>query len=199
MPVRNDNHSPYIIKFVSFPATRLVDNNGQYHQSIRTDLALKMATESGYDLVCFNKPDVGTLALCKIVDFGKWKYENEKQKRKSEKGHKKENKEMRFSPNIGDNDIGHKTRQINEFLDAGDDVLLVMKLKGRECLHMTEAEDKMNKIVSMCTGGKELSRKKTRNMIFVRMSKHGAVEEKPAEVKNEEAKPEVPAQIPAQP
>lgn len=191
---------PYVVRFVSFPATRLVDHSGKYHQSIRTDVALKMAREAGLDLVCFNGPEIGSASLCKIVDFGKWKYEEEKKKRKNEKGqHKKENKEMRFSPNICDNDIEHKTRQINEFLEDGDDVLMVMKLKGRERLHMAEAEQKFDKIISHCTAGKVLNRKTTGNIIFVRMSKHGAEEVKSTEVKKEEAKPEVPAQIPAQP
>lgn len=179
--MKNDSSSPYVIHFISFPATRLVDHTGQYHQSIRTDAALRMAKDEGLDLVCFNKPEIGAAALCKIVDFGKWKYENEKQKKKNEKTHKKENKEIRFSPNIGDNDIAHKTKQINEFLDAGDDVLMVMKLKGRERMHLPEAEQKFDQIVSCCTSGKVLSRKTTGNIIFVRMSKHGAVVEKPAE------------------
>lgn len=184
--MKSDLNLPYIIRYVSFPVIRLTDHTGQYHQNIRADLALKMARENGLDLVCFNKPDIGTLAFCKILDFGKWKYEEEKKKKKNEKAHKKENKEIRFTPNIAENDIAHKTRQINEFLDAGDDVLLVMKLRGRECLHMAEAEIKMNQIVSFCTSGKELNRKKTGNIIFVRMAKHGAVKEE----KTEELKPE---------
>ena len=192
---------PYTIRFISFPATRLVDDKGQYHQSIRTDIALKMAREAGLDLVCFNGPEIGAAALCKIIDFGKWKYEEEKKKKKNEKGHKKENKEMRFSPNICDNDIVHKTRQINEFIEAGDDVLLVMKLKGRERLHMAEAEQKFDNIIAHCTAGKVLNRKTTGNIIFVRMSKHGEVieEPKPVEAKNEEPKVEVPAQTAPQP
>jgi translation initiation factor IF-3 len=169
---------PFVVKFVNFSHTKLLDQNNVFHDDVRIGDAKTMALNAGLDLVCFNLPQNGTPAFCKLVNYGKWKYQNEKQKRKIEKGHKKEHKEMRFTPNIGDHDIAHKTRQINGFLDEGDDVLVVMKLKGRECLHMAEAEIKTNQIIALCTSGKEMSRKKTSNIIFIRLVKNnGVVEE----------------------
>lgn len=165
------NDLPCIVRFVSFPATRLIDNKGKYHQSIRVDEALKMSRLAGLDLVCFSRPAVGEAALCKIVDFGKWKYENEKKKKDEEKKRKKELKEIRFSPNIEMNDVQHKINQVLEFLDRGDDVVMTMRLKGREKLHFADAEAKMTTITGLLNGhGKETSRKKEANLIVVKMS-----------------------------
>lgn len=168
--MKSDPNSPYVVRFVSFPATRLVDHEGQYYSSIKVDDALRLARNVGLDLVCFNKPDIGALALCKVIDFGKWKYENEKKKKEEEKKHRKEVKEIRFSPNIEMNDVQHKVNQIIDFLDIGDDVVMVMKLKGREKLHVADAEKKMGDIAALLNGhGKEISRKTESNLIMVKM------------------------------
>jgi len=184
----SEHSEPFIIKgYTAFNTTRLLDQNNVFHDNLKMGEAKAMALNAGLDLVCFNIPQNGTPAFCKLINYGKWKYQNEKQKKKNEKVHRKENKEMRFTPNIGDNDIAHKTKQINEFLDKGDDVLVVMKLKGREILHMAEAELTMNKIIASCISGKEISRKKTHNIIFVRLVKNnGHVEENKVEAKSVE-------------
>jgi translation initiation factor IF-3 len=78
---------------------------------------------------------------------------------------------MGVSPVIGDHDLQHKLKQAQEFLDNGDDVLFSMRLKGRQAAHMGDAEGKMNEIIASCGNGKEVSRKKTRNTIAVRLNK----------------------------
>jgi translation initiation factor IF-3 len=149
-----------------------VDENKQFHANVKTTDALMRAKEVGLDLVCFNKPEGNELAFCKIIDFNKWKYETEKKKKKEESKGKKEHKEIQLSPNIEDNDIGHKMRHANKFLDEGHEVTLIMRLRGREKAHMFEAEQKMNKIVQICDEhGKEMSRKKTNDLIIIKLSK----------------------------
>jgi len=162
---------PFVIHHITFDPVKLIDQNGQFHNSVKTLDAQKMARAAGLDLVCFNKPEGTELAFCKITNLNKWKYEEDKKRKKQNKEHRKQCKEIRFSPNIEDNDIEHKTKQVNEFLDDGDDVVLTMKLKGREKAHFDLAEEKMNKIISMCSHGKESSRKKNEGMIIVRMGK----------------------------
>jgi translation initiation factor IF-3 len=72
-------------------------------------------------------------------------------------------------------------RQANEILESGDEIVLVMKLKGRDRLHMNEAEIRMNEILKKCDKGREISRKKGENMIIVRLTKLGKIENKTEE------------------
>lgn len=174
MKAHND---PFIVYHISFDTTKLVDHNKQFHEKIRTSDAQRMAREAGRDLVCFNRPQGTEPAFCKILDFNKWKYESEKKQRKEERQNRKQCKEIRFSPAIADNDIEHKVRQVLEFLADGDDVIMTMKLRGREKCHFDMAEEKMNKIVSLCNGhGKEVSRKKTKDLIIIRMVKGSTIQ-----------------------
>jgi translation initiation factor IF-3 len=150
-----------------------VDQNNTFHHTYNVNDAMNLARSQGMDLVCFNRPTGNELAFCKILDYNKWLYSEEKRKKKELKNsQQKETKEMRFTPNIDINDMGHKMRQVNEFLDAGDDVTLTMKLRGREKAHMPEAEAKMNEILRLSKEhGKEVFRKKHDNLIVVRLSK----------------------------
>ena len=162
---------PFVVKYVDFTTTKLVDSNHQYHISIGIVEAKQMAQDAGLDLVCFGRPQQGDLALCKIINFGKWKYSNEKQKKKQAKGGRSETKEIRLSPDIGDHDVEHKLKHVKEFLEDGDEVILEMRLKGRQRAHFPEAEKRMNEVVAICAEyAKEVSRKKGSNMIIVRLS-----------------------------
>jgi len=164
------NDAPFVIKnYVSFNKTRLIDTNGVYHDCIGIAEAKDKAQEVGLDLVCFNAPEGQTLAFCKIINFGKWKYSNEKSKKKQKK-ERKTTKELRFSPSIDANDIEHKIKQAKEFLGEGDDVLLVMKLRGRQRMYEKEAEEKLNGIATLCDNGKESSRRKIPSIISIRLS-----------------------------
>lgn len=168
----NNSSEPFVVRYITFDTVKLVDQNGQFHAQMKTFEAQRKARDAYLDLVCFNRPSGSDLAFCKIIDFNKWKYDEEKRRKKELKGNRKEYKEMRFSPNIAENDIEHKMRQINEFLDDGSDVTLIMKLRGREKAHFGLAEEKMNQIVKMCEKhGKEVSRKRTGNLIIVGLAK----------------------------
>ena len=97
--------------------------------------ALKLAQEAGLDLVKIApgaKPPV-----CKIVDYGKFRYE---QARKNKEAKKKQRtievKEIRFSPNIDTNDLNTKMNAARKFLAKGDRVKVTMRFRGREMAHM---------------------------------------------------------------
>jgi len=168
------NNGPFVVRHITFNVTKLLDHNNQFHNQINTSEAQIMARNAGLDLVCFNYPKEKELAFCKILDFNKWKYEEEKKKKKEALANRRYSKEMQFTPNIAENDIEHKMRQVNEFLDKGDDVTLLMKLRGREKAHFNDAEIKMNAIVEKSKEhGKEVSRKKTNNLIIVHLVKTG--------------------------
>ena len=169
---------PFVVKFVMFESTKLIDIDGQFHPSFKVSDALIRARDNGLQLVCFNRPEGTNLAFCKIINFNKWQYTEEKKKKKQQLVSRKETKEIKFTPHIEQNDIMHKMRQANEFLDDGDDVILSMQARGRDRIHFDVAESKMNDIVKMCEGhGRESSRKKTNDMIVVRMTKCNRVSE----------------------
>ena len=168
---------PFIVKYLSNQYIKLVDAHGKFYDKIKTIEAKQKAQEAGFDLVCFSE-NKDELPFCKILNYGKWKYAEEKKKKKN-KVHKKVTKEIRFSPNIDDHDIEHKIGQINEFLIAGDEVLLTMRFKGIHNRHKDIGYTKMDEIVTMCLKhGEEVHRKRTAQQIAVRLKKRTEKEEK---------------------
>jgi translation initiation factor IF-3 len=162
---------PFVIDYADFSTLNLLDENGDFHKEVSITKAKEMAKNTGMDLVCFKEPDNKNLALCKIINYGKWKFQKEKSLKQKKKESSKSTKEIRVSPVISDHDLKHKMKQASDFINNGDEVLLSMRLKGRQMSHMDEAEARMNEIASSCENSKEVSRKKTRNTIMVRISK----------------------------
>ena len=101
--------------------------------------ALKMAEEAGLDLVKIAptaKPPV-----CKIVDYGKYKYEQvRREKEAKKKQHVIEVKEIRLSPNIDTNDLNTKVNNARKFLTKGDKVKITLRFRGREMAHMNQSK-----------------------------------------------------------
>lgn len=101
--------------------------------------AMKMAEEAGLDLVKIAptaKPPV-----CKIVDYGKYKYEQvRREKEAKKKQHVIEVKEIRLSPNIDTNDLNTKVNNARKFLTKGDKVKITLRFRGREMAHMNQSK-----------------------------------------------------------
>ena len=96
--------------------------------------ALAQAEQFGLDLVEVS-PNADP-PVCKILDFGKFKYEAQKKKNEAKKKQKViEVKEIKMRPNIDDHDYQTKMRAVNRFLDDGDKVKLTMRFRGREMAH----------------------------------------------------------------
>ncbi len=93
-----------------------------------------MAREAGLDLVEVS-PNADP-PVCKILDFGKYKYEIQKKKNEARKKQKViEIKEVKLRPNIDDNDYNVKMRNMKKFLEEGDKVKVTMRFRGREMAH----------------------------------------------------------------
>ena len=114
---------------------RVVAENGDQLGVMTVQEAMKMAEEAGLDLVKIAptaKPPV-----CKIVDYGKFRYE---QIRKDKEAKKKQRvieiKEIRLSPNIDTNDLNTKINAAKKFLSKGDKVKITLRFRGREMAHM---------------------------------------------------------------
>ena len=93
-----------------------------------------MAEEAGLDLVEVS-PNADP-PVCKILDFGKFKYESQKRKAEARKKQKViEIKEIKLRPNIDDNDYNIKMRSMIKFLEEGDKVKVTLRFRGREMAH----------------------------------------------------------------
>ena len=110
--------------------------------------AQKLADSRGLDLVEIT-PNAQP-PVCKIMDYGKFKYEQsirEKQQRKSQKA--TQVKEIKFHPGTDVGDIQHKLKQIREFLADGNKVRLSLQFRGRENAHRDIGEDKISEVLDL--------------------------------------------------
>jgi len=112
--------------------------------------AIFRATSQGLDLVEISpnsEPPV-----CKILDFGKFKYEAKKKKQLAKKKQKNiELKEIKLRPNIGDNDLNIKIKQITKFLNEGHKVKITVRFRGREITHNELGINLANSIMESTT------------------------------------------------
>jgi translation initiation factor IF-3 len=116
------------------PAVRLVKEDGSMVGVTPTREALRMAEEAGLDLVEIS-PNADP-PVCKILDFGKWKYQEEKKKNAARKKQKViEVKEIKLRPGIDDHDFQIKMRSMSRFLEEGDKVKVTLRFRGREMVH----------------------------------------------------------------
>ena len=110
--------------------------------------AQRLAESKGLDLVEITPNAVPP--VCKIMDYGKFKYEESiraKQARKAQKG--TQVKEIKFHPGTDIGDINHKLKQIREFLADGNKVRLSLQFRGRENAHRDIGEDKISEVLEM--------------------------------------------------
>ncbi len=118
---------------------RLIGSEGEQLGIMSARDALKLAEEAGLDLVKIvpnAKPPV-----CKIVDYGKYRYEQLRKEKEAKKKQKViEVKEIRLSPNIDTNDLNTKISAANKFLTKGDKVKVTLRFRGREMAHMANSK-----------------------------------------------------------
>ena len=113
---------------------RLVDQRGQMVGVVGRNEALDMAANAGLDLVEI-APNADP-PVCKILDFGKYKYEEQKKMNEARKKQKIiEVKEIKLRPGIDDHDYEVKRRSMVKFIEEGDKVKVTMRFRGRELAH----------------------------------------------------------------
>jgi len=95
--------------------------------------AIRKAKESGLDLV--EVAPNGNPPVCKIMDYSKYVYHQKKKAKKSSKQKASQLKEIQFRPNIDDHDYNFKMKHIQEFLEKGHKVKVVVRFRGREMAH----------------------------------------------------------------
>jgi translation initiation factor IF-3 len=131
---------------IRVPEVRVVGPDGSNWGVLATDEALRRAQEAGFDLVEVNPK--GVPPVCKILDFGKFKYEEKKKSREAKKKQSVvEVKEVKLRPKTDDHDLMVKTRAARRFLEAGNKVKFTCRFRGREITHPEVAHHQFDLIM----------------------------------------------------
>ena len=136
---------PRVNEEINVPRVRLVDARGEMVGVVARNDALVMAADAGLDLV-----EVAANAdppVCKILDYGKFKYEEQKKKNEARKKQKViEVKEIKLRPGIDDHDYDVKMRSMVKFIEEGDKVKVTMRFRGRELAHQELGMDVLMRV-----------------------------------------------------
>ena len=131
MPTRE---GPRVNERILVDSVRLIDHEGNNRGVLTTRDARELADEVGMDLVEVS-PHTDP-PVCKLLDYGKFKYEAQKKANEARKKQKTvEVKEIKMRPNIDQHDYDVKMRAVLRFLDEGDKVKVTMRFRGREMAH----------------------------------------------------------------
>ncbi|MFL5252848.1 MAG: translation initiation factor IF-3 [Rhodopila sp.] len=125
---------PRVNEEIRIPQVRLIDQDGEMQGVMTAREAMQRAFAVGLDLVEIS-PNADP-PVCKILDFGKFKYEQQKKKNEAKKKQKViEIKEIKVRPNIDENDYQVKMRAMKSFIEEGDKVKVTLRFRGREMAH----------------------------------------------------------------
>jgi translation initiation factor IF-3 len=137
---RDRDLEPRINEDIRSHEVLLIDKEGNKVGIVPLKEALEQAREADLDLVEIS-PNVKP-PVCKILDYGKFRFEKEKKEREARKKQKKiETKEIRLQPGIDSHDYGFKLEHIKNFLAHGDKVKITIRFKGRQMAHTELGRD----------------------------------------------------------
>ena len=147
-----DNKGMRVNEQIRVREIRLIDDEGEQKGIVPTVEALRMARDLDLDLVEVS-PNANP-PVCKILDFGKYKFEQEKKLRDSKKNQKVlKLKEIRMQPKIGSGDLDTKAKHVQEFLNEGDKVKVTIRFRGRELAHTELGYDVLNEVLKRLREG----------------------------------------------
>ena len=143
---------------IRVPEVRLISADGRQAGVVSTDQAMELARENGLDLV-----EVSPMArppVCKILDYGKYKFEQEKRIKESKRKQKLGKlKEIRMQPKIETHDLQFKARQVRQFLEEGNKVKVTIRFRGRELAHTEIGRDVLGRILEILVDAAVLERR----------------------------------------
>jgi translation initiation factor IF-3 len=139
-PIRRPNNTPPVKdgprmnEDIRVPKVLLIDQNGEKQGVMPTSAAMEAAEEAGLDLV--EIVPTADPPVCKILDYGKFRFEEQKKKAAARKKQKVvELKEIKLRPNIDIHDYDVKAKAMHRFFEEGDKVKVTMRFRGREMAH----------------------------------------------------------------
>ena len=160
---------PRVNDEIRVPQVRLIDEEGEMQGVLSTRDAMQRAFSAGLDLVEIS-PNAEP-PVVKILDYGKFKYEQQKKKNEAKKKQKVvEIKEVKVRPNIDENDYQVKMRAMKSFLDEGDKVKVTLRFRGREMAHQDigiRVLERIRSELEQATKVEQMPRMENRQMIMV--------------------------------
>ena len=147
------------------PKVRVISHTGEQVGVIAIHEALAMADAAGLDLVEISSGS--NPPVCKIINFGKFRYDQTKREKESKKAqHQVKIKEIKFKPNIDENDLNTKLNHAREFLSKGNKVKVTCTFRGREMAHPEIGEQIMQKF---CADLEDVAAVEVPSKLFGRM------------------------------
>jgi translation initiation factor IF-3 len=149
---------------IRVPEVRVIDFDGSMLGVLQTHEALRKAQEQGLDLVEVNPK--AEPPVCKILDFGKYKYEEKKKQAQARRNQSVvEIKEIKLRPKTDDHDINFKVKAARRFIEAGHKVKFTVRFRGREITHPEKAHEQLDVILKALD---DVSNVETRPMMEAR-------------------------------
>ncbi|WP_041226874.1 translation initiation factor IF-3 [Crinalium epipsammum] len=172
MPViekRRTRDLPQINERIRFPTIRVIDTAGEQLGILTPQEALRLAEEKDLDLVLVS--DKADPPVCRIMDYGKYKFELEKKAREAKKKqHTADVKEVKMRYKIEEHDYQVRVNQAERFLKAGDKVKATITFRGREIQHSDLAEELLKRMATDLQEMAEVQqapKKEGRNMMML--------------------------------
>ncbi len=126
---------------------QLISETGEKLGMVPLSRALDLAGEKKLDLVLVSPNS--QIPVCKIMNYGKYKFEQAKKEKEAKKKQKiQETKELRITPNIEEHDFGFKAKNARKFLEDGNKVKITVRFRGRELNNVKMGEDVLNQFIS---------------------------------------------------
>ena len=150
----SSNNRVFVNKDIRAREVRCISASDENLGVMPTYKAIKLAEESGLDLVQISYNKSGS--VCKIMDYGKYKYELSKKEKLMAKKQREsvvKVKEIKFRPNTDINDLETKARNARKFLDDGCRVKIIIKFKGRELSHKDVARARLDEFIALLGDG----------------------------------------------
>ncbi|MEN9205284.1 MAG: translation initiation factor IF-3 [Thermostichales cyanobacterium BF4_bins_65] len=167
--LRKRSDLPNINERIRFPKIRVIDTDGKQLGIMVPRDAQRIADEKELDLVLIS--DKADPPVCKIMDYGKYKFDQEKKAREAKKKqHTAEVKEVKFRYNIGEHDYNVRLRSAQQFVADGDKVKATVMFKGREIQHTDLAEELLLRLAKDLDAVAEIQqppKKEGRNMTLI--------------------------------
>ena len=169
MPAAPSRDGPRVNEDIRVPQVRLIDQEGEMQGVMSARDALLRAYAVGLDLLEIS-PNADP-PVCKILDFGKYKYELQKKKNEAKKKQRViEIKEVKVRPNIDENDYQVKLRSMKSFIEEGDKVKVTLRFRGREMAHQDIGVKVLERIrtdMELATKVEQMPRMEMRQMVMV--------------------------------
>lgn len=173
--INDQNHSSIINEQINYPNIRVIDPTGKQLGIFTSRTALQLAREKNLDLVLVNSKS--TPPVCKILNYGKYKFSQEKKARKARKRQQSFSiKEVKMRYKIEEHDYRVRINQALRFLEAGNKVKATVIFRGREIQHSHLAVSLLNRMANDLQNAAEVQQKPYRDgknlIMFLSAKKH---------------------------